>query len=142
MKKYLFMFIAGIIFLNVWGVPEVSAQGAKAVEAEIKFDFRVGERLFPAGVYRLESVSPGNDNILQLRGVENRRRQLIVADVFYAVRRQSPKLIFSRIGEEYYLTSIFPADGKWGFSLPPSRRRKEREKNLAAAKTVEVPARN
>jgi hypothetical protein len=142
MKKYLFMFIAGIIFLNVWSVPEVSAQGAKSVRAEVAFDFYVGERVFPAGTYWLETISPASDGILLLRGVEKENRQLIFANSDQAGKKQTPKLIFRQIGGEYYLTNIFLTGGTRGYAVPPTRRQKEKGRNLASAKKVEVPAKN
>jgi len=142
MKKYLFMLIAGLIFLNVWSAKEVSAQGAKSVEAEIGFDFRVGERVFPAGVYRLETVGAASENILQLRGAGKKYQRLIAANALYVDQSQPPKLVFVRLGGEYYLSNIFLTDGRWGYSMPRSRRQKERERNLASVKTVEVKAKN
>jgi hypothetical protein len=141
MKKYLFMFIAGLIFLNALMSNEVSAQSLKAIRAEIPFDFRIGDKIYPAGVYRLESVSQTNENLLQLRGVGKKSQRLLVTDNLYADRWESPKLVFYRIGEEYYLTSIFMAEGSSGFSIRSSRRI-ESGKNLASIKTVEVPAKN
>jgi hypothetical protein len=142
MKKYLFLVIAGLIFLNVWGAGDVSAQSVKTLQAEVKFDFRVGDKIYPAGVYRLEAVSQNSDNLLRLRGVGKNNHRLIIANLSYAAKKQSPKLIFQQIGEEYYLTNIFMADGNWGFSVRPSRWQRENGKNLASTKSVEVPAKN
>ncbi len=140
MKKYLLTFIAGIIFLNGFVSNDVSAQSLKSVRVEVKFDFRVGDKIYPAGVYRLESVSLSGDNIVRLSGVE--KEQLLITNLSYADKRQSPKLIFRQIGEEYYLTNIFLADGNWGFSIRPSRRQKENGRKLASTKLVEVPAKD
>ena len=140
MKKYLFMFIAGIIFLNVLTANDVSAQVLKVIRAEVPFDFYVGDKIYPAGVYRLESISQSNENLFQLRGVNKKNQQLIVTDNLYADRRQSPKLVFYRIGEKNYLTNIFMTNGVSGFSIRLSRRI-ESGKNTAA-KPVEVAAKN
>lgn len=140
MKKYLLTFIAALIFLNVSGANDVSAQSLKHIKVEVEFDFRVGDKIYPAGVYRLESVSQSGDNVLRLSNVEKEGQQLIVANLSYADKEQSPKLVFRQIGEEYYLTNIFLTDGNWGFSVRPSRRQRESGKNLAWTKSVEVPA--
>lgn len=136
------MFIAGIIFLNVWGAGDVSAQTIKAIKIEVKFDFHVGSKVYPAGVYWLETVSQSGDNILRLSNVEKEVQQLIVANLSYAGKEQSPKLVFRQIGEEYYLTDIFMTEGNWGFSVRPSRRQRESGKSLASTKLVEVPAKD
>jgi len=142
MKKYLFMCTIGIILLNGLVSGDVSAQSLKPIKVEVKFDFRVGDKVYPAGVYRLESVSPGSDNVLQLRGTEKENSQLIIANLSYAGKRQSPKLVFRQIGEEYYLTKVFLTDGNWGFSIRPSRGQTENAKKLASIKTVEVLPKN
>jgi hypothetical protein len=141
MKKYLFMFIAGLILLNALIPNEVSAQSLKAVRAEIPFDFRIGDKIHPAGVYRLESVSQTSENVLQLRGVGKKNRRLLVTGNLYADRWESPKLVFYRIGEEYYLMNIFIAEGSSGFSIRPPRG-VESGKKLASTKRVEVPVKN
>ena len=142
MKKYLLIFIAALIFLNVSGSNEVSAQSVKSLKVEVKFDFHIGDKIYPAGVYRLESVSPGNENILSLSGSEKKSRQLIITNSSYADKRQQPKLVFQQVGEVYYLTDIFMTDGNWGFSVHPSRRQVEKSKNLASTKFIEIPAKN
>jgi hypothetical protein len=144
MKKYLFIVIAAIIFLNVSSAREVSAQWAKAVRFEVEFDFRIGERLYPAGVYRLESGGAGGENILRLLdvGAKKKKGQLIGTNAAFAAERQVPRLVFRQVGREYYLTNVFLTDGKWGFAVVPSRGQREREKKLAAAKTIEVTLKN
>jgi len=135
------MLITGLIFLNAFAANDVSAQTLKAVRAEIPFDFHVGDKIYPAGVYHLESISQLNENLLQLRSFETKRQQLLVTNNLSANRRQSPKLVFYRIGEDYYLTSIFMAEGVSGFAIRSSRRI-ESGKKLASTKAVEVPVKN
>ena len=135
------MFIAGLIFLNAFASIEVSAQTLKAVRADVPFDFRVGDKIYPAGVYYLESISQLNDNLLQLRSFETKKQRLLATDDFYTGKQQSPKLVFYRIGEEYYLTNIFMTQGVSGFLIRSSRRI-ESGKNLASTKRVEVPVKN
>ena len=88
MKKYLFMFIAGLIFLNAFGSIEVSAQTLKAVRADVPFDFRVDDNIYPAGVYYLESISQSNENLLQLRSLETKKQRLLATDDLYAGKKQ------------------------------------------------------
>jgi hypothetical protein len=40
-------------------------QAGKTVRANVKFDFQIGDRLYPAGEYRIESMSRESDNILR-----------------------------------------------------------------------------
>lgn len=140
MKKYLFMFIAALIFFNVWSAGEVSAQVSKNIEADIEFEFRVGEKIYPAGTYRLETL--GQDNVLRLRSTEKNELSLTVAArAAYSAKKQTPKLVFRRIGEKYYLAKIFLSEDNWGYSIRAPRQAKSEEK-LASAKTIEVRAKN
>jgi hypothetical protein len=140
MKNYLFLLAAVVIFLNGVGAREVSAQGARAVEAAVAFDFRVGDQTYPAGVYRLEAMGEGN--FLELRKLgENGLRHLIAVDAAQKGRRERPKLVFRRVGGDYYLSGVFLGGDGWGFALRPARRGREGEKRLAS-QTGEVPAGN
>ena len=142
MKKYLLIFMTGIIFLNVFGANEVSAQTLKNIRAEVPFDFRVGERLYPAGVYYLESISQANGSLLQIRSFETKKQLLLQTNELYAAERQSPKLVFYQIGEKYYLTNIFMTEGDAGFSIRTKHRQTEKAKKLPATRKVEVPVKN
>ena len=142
MKKYLVLLASVIIFLNGWSANEVSGQAKKAVNVEVKFDFRVGDKIFPAGIYRFESVSQNSDNMLHLRNVGKEEQRLIVTNLSYTPTSQQPKLVFRQIGDEYFLTKIFLTDGNWGYSLRPSSGLKEAEKKSVLARTIELPVQN
>ncbi len=141
MKKYLLMFMTAIIFLSALTAQRVAAQTAKFVSAEVPFEFRIGDRIYPAGAYRLESVSETNKNLLQLRGADEKNRRLMITNEWTASRWQTPKLVFHRIGEAYYLKNIFMDEGKWGLSIRLPRE-VEKSNKLASAKIVEVPVTN
>ena len=142
MKKYLLMLIAGLIFLNVFEAQDVSAQSLKNIRAEVPFDFRIGDKLYPAGVYYLESISRLNGNLLQLRSFETKKQQLLATNETYAGERQSPKLVFYQIGQEYYLMNIFMTEGEAGFSIRTTLRQAEKAKKTTSTKTVDVAATN
>jgi hypothetical protein len=64
---------------------------------------------------------------------------MIIANQLYVGKAQPGKFVFERRGENYFLTGIILEGSQWGFSLPVSRRKSE--KNLAAVepKIVELP---
>jgi hypothetical protein len=130
--------MAGLIFLNGAAVNHVSAQTLKTIRVDVPFDFHVGDKTFPAGVYYLESISRLSNNLLQLRSFETKKQRLLVTDDLYSRERHLPKLVFHRIGEEHYLSNIFMSVGTSGFSIRAPRR-VETAKKLASTKTVEVP---
>jgi hypothetical protein len=141
MKKNLLILIAALIFVNALAANNVSAQSLKFISAEVPFDFQIGDKIFPAGAYRLETMSETGKNLFQLRGAEEKNRRMLVTGTLTVNRPQTPKLVFYRIGDAYFLKNIFMEDGKSGFSVPTSRQFKK-DKKPASTKIVEVAAKN
>ena len=110
MKKYLLMFMTAIIFLSALTAIKTAAQTLKVVRAEVPFDFRVGDQIYPAGTYILETISRQSDNLLRLRGFDRTKPRLLTTNSVFANRWQIPKLVFYRIGEEHHLANIFMED--------------------------------
>lgn len=103
------------------------------MRSNVNFDFQIGDRIYPAGEYQIESISDQSDNILLIRSVRDpNKNQIIFANHSNAGKRQTPKLVFLKYGQSYFLTQIFLDSEKWGYSIPPSRRQRESEKNLAS----------
>jgi hypothetical protein len=136
MKKQILNHLAIIVLLTAASATAVLAQ---SVKVDIKFDFRIGKKVYPAGEYILRQPSRTNDNVLQIgSAAEGKSKdQLIITTVSNAGKIQAPKLVFERYADEYFLTKIFLADSKWGFSIKPEAARKQ---NLASTKTIEVAA--
>ncbi|MCA1638360.1 MAG: hypothetical protein LC768_08505 [Acidobacteria bacterium] len=140
MKRQFLILIAIAAFATTL-TTNAFGQTGKTVKANVKFDFQIGERIYPAGENLIQSISRLNDNILQIRSVGNAdKKQIILANHSNAGKRQMPKLVFQRYGENYFLTKIFLDTEHWGYSIRPSRRQREGEKNLALAslETIEV----
>jgi hypothetical protein len=137
MKRQLLILIAIIAFATV-STTSSFAQTGRTVKADIKFDFQIGKRIYPAGKYRIELIG---DKILRIRSVGGvNKQQLIAAGQSNAGTRQTPKLVFQKYGANYFLTKIFLDTEQWGYSIRPSRRQREAEKNpaLASVETLEV----
>jgi hypothetical protein len=56
MKRQFLLLIALAAF-TVTLATHVSGQTPKTVRVNVKFDFRIGDRVYPAGEYRIESSS-------------------------------------------------------------------------------------
>ncbi len=103
------------------------------MSAKVAFDFQVGDRVYPAGEYRIESFSSQSDNLLRIRSISDvNKQQFFGANHSYVGKRQTPKLVFLKDGERHFLTQIFLDSGEWGYSITPSHRQRESEKNLAS----------
>ena len=140
MKRQFLVLIAIAAFATALST-NAFGQTGKTVKANVKFDFQIGERMYPAGEYRIESISRVSDNILVIRSVgHTNSNQIIAASHSIRGKGQTPRLVFQRYGENYRLTKIFLDTDQWGYSIRPSRRQRESEKHLALAslETIEV----
>ena len=140
MKRRILMLIAVAAFATALST-NAFGQTGNTVKADITFDFRIGERIYPAGEYRIGSISSLSGSLLQISSVRDvNKTQFLIANHSDAGKRQTPKLVFQKYGGNYFLTKIVLDSGGWGYSSRPSRRQREGEKNLALAslETIEV----
>ena len=129
--KRQFLLLLAIAVFGVALRTNAAAQTAKTLRANVKFDFQIGERIYPAGEYRIDSIS--TDNVLLITSVgEATKKQIILAGYSIGSKGQTAKLVFQKYGESYFLTQIFFDSGAWGYSITPLRRQRESEKNLAS----------
>jgi len=132
MKRQFLILIAIVAFATTLTTNALGQTG-KTVKANIKFDFHIGERVYPAGEYRIESIGSMSETILQIRSVgDTNKNDIIVANHSNEGERQTPILVFQKYGENYFLTEI-SLGTEWGYSIRPSRRQRESEKALALA---------
>lgn len=132
MKRQFLLLIAIAVFATAL-TTNAYGQTGKELRANVKFQFQIGDRIFPAGEYQIESTSRQNDNILLIRSVGDASKiQIIRANHLIAGKGQSPKLFFQKYGENYFLTQIFLDTDQRGYSIPPSRRHRENKNSLAS----------
>src|SRR5215467_1159333 len=117
----------------------VYGQGKTLIrEAKIPFDFAVGAKTFPAGVY---SVTRVNQEKIMLRlsskdGGES--INIITSPVQAKEYPKTGKLIFRRYGETYFLSQVWESDEIQGRQLVKSRTERSVERDLT--KRGEGPA--
>src|SRR6185295_13718425 len=105
---------------------------SKTLRANVKVDFQIGDRIYPAGEYRIESISQSG-NLLRIRNVADANKaQIMVANYPNTAKGQTPRLVFLKDGESYFLTELFLDSGQWGYSFTPSRRQLESKNDLAS----------
>lgn len=87
-------------------------------QATIPFSFAAGNRILPAGTY---VVTSGSSRVVR---IDNRQQDIDVAmvgapDVDTAVN--NPKLVFDRIGNQYFLREVVCTNQNESVSLAPSK---------------------
>src|SRR5688500_8530696 len=106
MKRQFLLLIAIAVFATAL-TTNTSAQTSRIVKTNVKFDFQIGDRIYPAGEYWIESISRQPDNILKIRSVADTKvSRFIVANHSTSGKTQAPKLHSEKYGENYFLTKI------------------------------------
>ena len=110
-----------------------NATGAYAqsyVKADVPFAFNVGMAQLPAGTYQIRVVGQ-NEIMIQNGGSK--------AAALSSARRDPPrntksKLVFHRIGNQYFLAEVWKGSGEGGLIVPTSKHEKDLMKELRLAK--------
>jgi hypothetical protein len=113
--------LTAIAFSLLLGIATIQAQTPKAL-ASIPFDFQVGAQHMSAGRYAVET---SDGYLLNIRGLNTPDSAYVLA---YSIgsrqsEKQSPRLVFFRFGNQYYLAQVWSPDLQDGrkISLPTNR---------------------
>ena len=124
MKRQFLVLIAIAAFTTALTTSAFGQRG-KTVRANVKFDFQIGDRIYPAGDYRIESISWQNDNLLQIRSIgDATKNQIFFANYSTAGKRQT-EISFRKIRQELLSDpnfSRFRTMGLFDSPFPPSTR--------------------
>ena len=132
MKRQYQLLFAIAVFATALTI-NVSGQTARMATANVKFDFQIGDRVYPAGQYRIGLTSAQSDNILLISNVcDTNKSQIILVRSSTKGKSQTPKLAFLKDGDRYFLTEVFLDSGQWGYSILQSRPQHESEKSLTS----------
>jgi hypothetical protein len=117
----------------------LNATGAYAqsyAKADVPFAFNVGAAQLPAGTYEIKALSQGGNQIM----IQNSKTNASAVSIARrdGSRNTESKLVFDRIGNQYFLTEICKGFGAGSMVVPTSKHEKELKKELQLAK--ESPA--
>ena len=111
--------IALFALVSIVTVGFASAQ-QRAVKADVPFDFTVGNKLVPAGTYTISAVS---DNVIE---IQNRDAHVAMLSRTNPDEKQSKsgKLVFTKYGDQYFLSEILCASADMNMAVPASKAEK------------------
>jgi hypothetical protein len=112
----------------------LNAAGAYAqsmVRANVPFDFKVGSAQLPAGPYEIK-VDSASAAAIMIQNDEGKAGALSNARREYP-RNTTAKLVFHKVGSQYFLAEIWRSSEAEGMILPTSKQEKELEKELQAS---------
>ncbi len=139
MKRQALTVLSMTILLVMLAVGSVHADPDRQVRAEVPFDFIVGHKAYPAGTYAVEHTDPQGVFVVQI-GEDDSRRTLLWSDTVPAksIQDHSPRLIFNRYGDQYFLTQVWAGREIGGRELRKLYRERELAKEFLT-KNISVP---
>lgn len=140
MKKQSLRIFLMFGLLSLLAMASAHAQTNTEQRAHISFSFTVGNRTFPAGDYRVLRLNPVSDQAaLAIKSMDGRWSVITLTRPIEAARPQEKaKLIFSRYGDQYFLSQVWtPAESR-GLELPPARAEKALARNALKREPEQV----
>jgi hypothetical protein len=140
MKKQVIKIFSMLSIAAMFMVAAVYANPVDALKANIPFDFSVGNKTLPAGVYTVTPMT--TSNLLRIRRVDGPEAVMIQTNGVIASRAQDQtKLVFRRYGNQYFFAQVWTAGDSSGREISKSRAEREVIKNRSnqLAKDVAEP---
>jgi hypothetical protein len=135
MKKQSLKIFLMFSVLFILAAMSVHAQSGNQQTANIPFSFNVDGKTFPAGLYSVTRLNPQSDKAaLAIKSADGSMSQVVLTMPVQAGKPQeSAKLVFSRYGEQYFLSQVWTPANNTGLELPKSRAEKTLARNAQAA---------
>ncbi len=101
-------------------------------QANIPFDFTVGEKVLPSGTY---IVSPVSSGVLRVQSRDGQNRTLIPTILDGRESKNGNKLVFHKYGHKYFLSEILCRGYGMNVSIPRSKLEKRVQEQEALLQT-------
>lgn len=135
MKKQSFRIFLMFVALSLFAAINIHAQSSSRQTANIPFSFNVEGKSFPAGLYSVTRLNPQSDKaVLMIKSADGKVSKVVITQPVQAGGPQeSAKLIFSRYGDDYFLSQVWTPADNTGLELPKSRAEKTVARNAQGA---------
>ena len=112
--------------LSLVSAISVHAQSSNRQTASIPFSFNVEGNSFPAGLYSVTRLNPQSDKaVLAIQSADGSISKVVLTVPLQSGGpRESAKLVFSRYGDQYFLSQVWTPADSTGLELPKSRTEK------------------
>jgi hypothetical protein len=99
------------------------------VKASIPFDFVVGDHVYSAGEYTVKSMSQ-NSSTIRIDNADESEKGITLSDACSSGRPATgTKLVFQRLGNNYFLYQIWTEGNSLGREFPMSKKEVQLAKN-------------
>ncbi len=130
MKRNLITILSLVVMSLMFNAAGAYAQSS--AKADIPFAFNVGTTQLPAGTYDVKALIQSPYEIM----IQNYQTSAAAVSI---ARREPPrnteaKLVFHRVGNQYFLAEVWRGSEEAGLIVPTSKHEKELMKELQLAK--------
>ena len=136
MKKQIYAGVTLLMVIGIWAVTaEAQSVNGVSIRANIPFEFSVGDKLLPAGEYRIQQVNPSSDVVmLQIANANGEARVLVRVRSMRARDTNRTELVFNRYGSSYFLSTLAIEGSVDAWQAPKSHAERGVGRELAALK--------
>ena len=114
--------VAAALGLSIIAAGQCRAQDAVVVK--VPFAFQAGDKLMPAGEYRIQPASFSSEAVQVVGKSDGKSTSVVITmPVERNGKAVSPRLVFHRYGNEYFLTEIWKGDAQGRHLYQTSRER-------------------
>jgi len=126
------LFLTLLFAMSFWPA-RAQAQIIGNLEADVPFQFHVGNTALPAGRYMIHELEGSDLTVMQISSADGKLSALF--DVESAQAKTTPEkseLIFNKYGDSYFLSELFDEGNVDGSKLMTSREEKRASKESGA----------
>ena len=136
MKKQIYAAVTLLMVIGIWAVTaEAQSVNGVSIRANIPFEFSVGDKLLPAGEYRIQQVNPSSDVVmLQIANANGEARVMVRVQSMRARDTNRTELVFNRYGSSYFLSTLVIEGSVDTWQAPKSHAERGVGRELAALK--------
>ena len=132
MKSRIFktMLIAGFLFSL--SAVTAQAQGGKSLAVDVPFDFMVSGKSLPAGKYVVVRGTQASAEGLRLQSTDGKKGVYVLTiSIQSAETREQGAVVFTRYGDEYFLSQVWIAGKATGRELFKGAKERTLQRDIA-----------
>lgn len=133
MKRQVVIMMIAALIVAIASVTTIRAQSAGNVSVTIPFEFSAGTKTLPAGDYNVRRTLQGGSVVMRIQDKNNAVALFLpnARPVAGSNIQAESKLVFSRYGNEYFLSQIWIAGRSTGAELHRTTRERSLQRELA-----------
>ncbi len=135
MKRLLITLVAFGLMAGAGAAAEI----VPSIKANVPFDFTIGNKVMPAGVYIISKEDSAG--VISMRSLDQEVYTKFLTNRMYTINTlEEPKLVFKVSGTHHFLGEVWMAGGPSGVSVGKSKAEREMARR-SALKSVVLSAR-